>query len=170
MIWLFLLLFYCFLLFVDSVYSYIKDSFFACKVCSLIIIREGNGYFYFISRMCAYQLVFKIINITSRSNLKICTLAICASTIKCCSVDLTDIIDIYSIPIFDSKGSICAVCSCFFCSFRCLSSFLCCFFCGLRCCCCYGIFVVILDLKSLEDFLVYSNICIFQPFVCGFCI
>ena len=144
--------------------------------------------------MSAYQLVFKIINITSRTDGKICTLAICASTIKCCSIDLTHIIDVYSIPIFDSEGSICAVCRCFFCNFRCsccvccfgylwclgsiccfsdlrcLSSFLCCFFCGLRCCCCYGIFVVILDLKSLEDFLVYSDICIFQPFVCGFCI
>ena len=50
-------------LFVNSIYSNIKYCFFASKICCLIIIWEYNSYFYFISRMCTDQLLFKIINI-----------------------------------------------------------------------------------------------------------
>lgn len=86
-------------LFINSIYSNIKYCFFASKICCLIIIWEYNSYFYFISRMCTDQLLFKIINICTGTDYQICAFTICASTIKCNSVNLSYIINIDLVSI-----------------------------------------------------------------------
>ena len=86
-------------LFINSIYSNIKYCFFTGKICCLIIIWEYNSYFYFISRMCTDQLLFKIINICTGTDYQICSFAICASTIKCNSVNLSYIINIDLVSI-----------------------------------------------------------------------
>ena len=50
-------------LFVNSIHSNIKYCFFSIKLIHTIIIREGYGYFYFISWVSTYELIFKVINI-----------------------------------------------------------------------------------------------------------
>lgn len=124
--------------------------------------------------MSSYELIFKIINITSGTNLKVCSLSISTSAIESCSVDLTYIINIYSISILDCQRCICTVGRCFR-SFRCCCG-ICCFcylrslscicfrsFCNLlslssflcrsRCCSRCNIFMIVCYFKSLENFL-----------------
>lgn len=122
-----------FTLFVNSVYCNIKYSFFTCKVCCLIIIWECNCNFYFISRMRTDQLIFKVINIASGSDNKICTTSISTSTIECLTINLTYIININSISILYFKGRICIKFFCGLCCFRCCCSF--CSFSYFRCRC-----------------------------------
>ena len=96
-------------LFVNSIHSNIKYCFFSIKLIHTIIIREGYGYFYFISWVSTYELIFKVINIASRTDHKVCSLSISASTIECCTIDLTNIINVYSISVFDCQRCVCAV-------------------------------------------------------------
>lgn len=98
-------------LFINSIYSNIKYCFFASKICCLIIIWEYNSYFYFISRMCTDQLLFKIINICTGTDYQICSFTICASTIKCNSVNLSYLINIDLVSICNFKASGVAVAS-----------------------------------------------------------
>lgn len=100
-------------LFINSIYSNIKYCFFASKICCLIIIWKYNSYFYFISRMCTDQLLFKIINICTGTDYQICSFTICASTIKCNSVNLSYIINIDLVSICNFKRRICIIGSCF---------------------------------------------------------
>ena len=138
-------------LFVNSIYSNIKYCFFASKICCLIIIWEYNSYFYFISRMCTDQLLFKIINICTGTDYQICSFAICASTIKCNSVNLSYIIniDLVSICNFRSCCSLSLLCS--FRSSRCL-----CFFC---CLCNLLVFLLLQPLLSVQVLQLRLRIC-----------
>ena len=111
-------------LFVNSIHSNIKYCFFSGKICCAVVIWEGYGYFYFISWMSSDELIFKIINIASGTNHKVCSLSISTSAIKSCSIDLTYIINIYSISILNCQRCICTVGRCFRCC------------CGI-CCFCY---------------------------------
>ena len=133
--------------------------------------------------MSSYELIFKIINITSGTNLKVCSLSISTSAIESCSVDLTYIINIYSISILNCQRCICTVGRCFR-SFRCCCG-ICCFcylrsFCNLlslssflrrsRCCSRCNIFMIVCYFKSLENFLFFFDVCIIQPLLCSVCI
>ena len=151
-------------LFINSIYSNIKYCFFTGKICCLIIIWEYNSYFYFISRMCTDQLLFKIINICTGTDYQICSFAICASTIKCNSVNLSYIINIVLVSICNFKRRICIIGSCF-CNFRscCSLSLLCsfrssrclCFF----CCLCTLVFLLLQPLLSVQVLQLRLRIC-----------
>ena len=54
--------------------------------------------------MCTDQLLFEVINVGTGTDHQICAVSVCTSTVKCNIINLSYIINVDCIAIFDFKG------------------------------------------------------------------